>query len=186
MLDGNSGETGNRSLRSIHPVRRTVIIPAWSSNKLELTQWKRKIRFAPSNRFSLPLFLSLSLLLFLSGARKLVQRQRSPQVRMLYKSHQGISIHSGNRHIKRPAWRILSHNWFVPRSPFFYINREIEQCPRLKEQWENSLSAISLLFSLSLLFSSLILSSSSFPSVRGFSSFSFSSSFLSFFFTRSF
>lgn len=99
---------------------------------------------------------------------------------MLYKSHQDISIHSGNRHIKRPAWRILSHNWFVPRAPFFYINREIEQCPRLREQWEDSLSAISF----SLLFSSLILSSSSFPSARGFSR-SRLSFFLSFYFTRS-
>lgn len=98
---------------------------------------------------------------------------------MLYKSHQGISIHSGNRHIKRPAWRILSHNWFVPRAPFFYINREIEQCPRLREQWEDSLRFLfSLFLSLIFLFNSLFL-------LFSFCQRFFSSFFLSFYFTRS-
>ena len=109
------------------------------SNNLELTQWKRKIRFASKTRcFEIVCSLSLSLEDDLTG-------KGDPQVRTLYKSHQGISIHCETAILSGLARCILSHNWFVP--PPISTPREIEQCPRVQRTMRKTLSFLSLIFS---------------------------------------
>lgn len=171
VLDGNSGETGNRSLRSIHPVRRSVIIPAWSSNKLELTQREAGDSIRPFESASLP--LSPSLCLCRACEKAWCKGKGAPRLGRFIRV---IRVSAWNRHIKRPAWCILSHNWFVPRAPFV-----LPYPVKSNSALARTMGGLSFCD-----FSHFPLSAPLFlPSARASSSFSFSSLFLFFsYFTR--
>ena len=124
---------------SVHRVRKTVITPTWS----RVTTWSWH---SGSGRFDSlrKLVASKSFALSLSLEDDLTGKG-DPQVRTLYKSHQGISIHCETAILSGLARCILSHNWFVP--PPISTPREIEQCPRVQRTMRKTLSFLSLIFS---------------------------------------